>query len=571
MTPDTRIFSAAKASQSLFEPKVPAKKEIDKSFLPHDIGRISKRIGSSLNKFSFETFYHPYFELLLETINRYGFNAIFEKRILTLTDKDATGDGTTFRNSYDPDPVFVKKPYPVEQFDFDISRPYAQDNWMTFYHIITLIVETLLANNKNDEAITWIENCLYNPKTIEKTPDPDFPGPNAKYWKLPIFKNELTKSTVSFFNDISDGTLQDIVNDLQANPFNPFVVAYRRPQEFMMYVVNLYVRAHIAQGDINFRMAYNGGGMDYLNLALEYYKLAKLQLGQRMETIPNVIKKKPESYQSLKDKGLNPDVNTLVEYENIFPFCSQNTLTSGDDSKGSLLGGGYSFYFSIPADKATGDLHDLIDDRLIKLRNCKDIDGIVRKIDLFGTPINPAQLLAALAKGLSLGQILGNMFSPPPVYKVGFTLQKAKEIGGELKGIGTAIVSAIEKGDAEQLSLMLATHEAEGLNRLLAIKERQVYQAQLEKQALLKSRDTAVFKLNYYQSLLGLSTQAVPPYVDLPEKVDSTSPLPQDTVLSPVVVDVDVSLVDSGERGVKIIPKEGQEIKSMNDAADRQT
>jgi hypothetical protein len=551
----------------LLETKSIYKKKVSPSFSVEKIPLYVDEFMQQLLRFEFKGFYHPYFERVLEVMNKYGFTAIFEKGLLDLNDADANGDGKNFKDRYQPDDYFVKKPFPSERFTFTIGDPYAQDNWMTFYHIIILIVETLLANNKNDEAILWIEKCLYNPKAIELAQDPKHPNDNAKYWKLPVFKDEITESVTKFFNDISDAELQQIVTDLQANPFNPFLVAYRRPQEFMMYIVNLYVRAHISQGDINFRMAYNGGGMDYLNLALEYYKIANLQLGERMQTIPNILKKKPQSYFSLKQKGLKPNANALVQFENIFPFCSQNTLNTGDTSPGSLLGGGLTFYFSVPPDKHANDLHDLIDDRLFKLRNCRDIDGIIRKIDLFGTPINPAQLLSALAKGLSLGQILGSLFAPPPTYKTSFSIQKSKETLADLRAIGGMITSAIEKGTSEEFTLMQARMEKDGLNRMIGIKERQVYQAQLEKQGALKQREAMAYKVSYYQSLLGNAGSPIPPYTDLPGEVNSESPLPADLILNSPNVDVDVSLVDGFETGLKLIPKERQEIQYMNQAA----
>ncbi|MEI6050663.1 MAG: hypothetical protein WCS03_17335 [Bacteroidota bacterium] len=515
--------------------------------------------------FLFRPCYHPFMENILEKLNQEGFDSIF-----SLLDK--TDQGTVF-SKYQPNttsnPPLVQSPLPEERFYFDINEPYAQDNWMTFYHIIVLIVETLLANNKNDEAIRWIESCLYNPKTIQTKPDPKYAGLNSKYWKLPVFKGTPAESTAQFFNDIMEPDLQEIVCDLQANPFNPFVVAYRRPQEFMMHVVNLYVKAHIAQGDIHFRTAYNGGGMDFLNLALEYYKIAKIQLGERPQTIPNILKKRPETYQSLKKKGLNPAVNLQVQYENIFPFCSQYTLKTGDTSKGSLLGGGHTFYFSIPPDTATNELFDKIDDRLGKLRSCKDIDGILRKIDLFGTPINPEQLLSALANGLSLGEILGGLYAPAPIYRFLFLIQKAKEICNEVRVLGNAIVSSIEKRDSEQLALLRSTNETAVLNRITPIKERQVYEAEIQKQSLLKSRDTSKTKLNHYQQLLGMTGTNVPEPPALPENPDSTSMVPTDIILAPASPQVDVSLVDTNEMGVKIIPKEQTEINSMWKASEK--
>ncbi len=544
--------------------KIAAAFEVKEGLIPHYNGRYNRtdEVIQHIRGFLFQPCYHPYMEKVLEKLNEEGFESIFS--LLDIT--DAGQVFAQYKPNTSTNPPLVYLPLPEEKFYFEINEPYAQDNWITFYHIIILIVETLLANNKADEAIVWIENCLYNPKVVEVAPDPKHTGANAKYWKLPIFKDTPVESTTQFFKDINTEKLQDIVNDLQANPFNPFIVAYRRPQEFMMFVVNLYVKAHIAKGDIHFRMAYNGGGMDYLNLALEYYKVANIQLGGRPETIPNILKKKPETYSSLKEKGLRPDMNALVQYENMLPFCSQNTLKPLNNSVGSLLGGGPTFYFSIPADTATLELFDLIDDRLGKLRSCRDIDGVLRKIDLFGTPINPAQLLSALAKGLSLGDILGSMFAPAPVYKFNFSLQKAIDACMEVKSLGNAIASAIKERDNEQLALLRAANETEVLNRLTPIKERQVYESEIQKQVLLKTVDTAISKLNYYQSLLGISS-TIPNYIDLPQNIDAKSPLPPQPCLSPAVVDVDVSLVDGGEKGVTIIPKELQEISSMNSAA----
>lgn len=556
------LFATASSKKSFLEPAFRGEVDIELNryhILPYTH---TYQVIQKIRGFLFQPCYHPYMEKVLEKLNEEGFESIFGLL-------DATDGGAVF-SRYQPNtattPPLVQLPLPEERFYFDINKPYAQDNWITFYHIIVFIVETLLANNKIDEAIVWIENCLYDPKAIESEPDPLHPGENAKYWKLPIFKDTPVESTTKFFKDINNQTLQDLVNDLQANPFNPFVVAYRRPQEFMMYVVNLYAKAHIAKGDINFRMAYNGGGMDYLNLALEYYKVAKIQLGERPETVPNLLKKKPETYQSLKDKGLRPDVNALVQYENMLPFCSQNTLETGDAAGVSLLGGGPAFYFSIPPDTATLALFDLIDDRMGKLRSCRDIDGNLRKIDLFGTPINPSLILSALAKGLSLGQILGSMYAPAPAFRFGFMFQKALEACNDAKVLGETIVNAIARQNDETLALMRATHDTEVLNSLTTIKERQVYEARLQKQNLLKVRESTMAKMYYYESLLGISDH-VDLYKDLPQEVNSESILPTTAIVCPTTVDVDVTLVDSAEKGVKIIPKEQQEIKSLEEAA----
>ncbi len=476
--------------------------------------------------FLFKIFFQPYAETLVEKLNDLGIYALFTQTVLRLTDDpDGTGNSTVFKTVYNPntqanpDPV-VQSPLPAEGFTFGLDDCGGKDNWFTFYHIVIYIVETLLANDRNDEAIQWIESCIYNPKVIVTNPDPTHP--NAPYWTLPLFQNTVAESTTAYFQALSNAQLETTIKQLMADPLDPFIVAYNRPQDFMMYVVTLYVRAHIAQGDDYFRLVYNGGGMDYLNLALEYYKVAEQQLGPAPQTIPSVQQKKPETYASLRAKGLDPDANAQVLCENLFPFCSQVDLQTGDVSGGSLLGGNMAFYFSVPVDTTVQDLYALVQDRLFKVRNSEDIDGIFRKIDLFGTPINPAQLLAALAKGLSLSEILDGLYSPAPMYRFSYLLQKALELTNEAKALGSAIVGAIEKRDNEQLAFIRSSNETAILNLGVPIKQRQVFEASAQQNALLGSRNSAKFKLYYYQQLLGQTDSSgnpkttVPDYIPLP-------------------------------------------------------
>ena len=557
MIPNKSVLGNVQQKASLFSPQSKNIKSVYPSFVKRDSTTV---VMANVRSFIFKTFYQPYAEILLERLNEQGFDSLFDIALL-----DATDSNEVFKK-YGPDDTLVQIPYPEEKITLALTEYGSAYNWMHFYHTVVLIVETLIDNNKNDEAIQWIETCLYNPKVINAAADPKHTGSNAKFWKLPKFKDTPAGSTEKFFQETSKKDLQDIIGELNEDPFNPFLVAYYRPQEFMMHVVSLYVKAHVAAGDINFRMIYNGGGMDYLNLALEYYKVAKIQLGDRPQTIPNILKKKPETYQSLKVKGLTPDANAKVQYENIFPFCSQVTLVTGDSSTGSLLGGALDFYFNIPPDKKILELYDLVDLRLSYLRNCKDIDGIVRKIDLWGTPISPDQLLAALAKGLSLNDILGGLYAPAPLYRFNFLLQKAIDACNEVKALGNSIVAAIEKWDAEQLALLRSTHETDILYRMLPMKERQLYESRVQKDALLKSRQTTQTRLEHYTRLLGIKDFKIPAYADLPAGIDSQSPIPVDTYLPDIKEEVDGAVTESGEKGIKLIGKEQQEIQSLSDA-----
>src|SRR5947207_272279 len=80
--------------------------------------------------------------------------------------------------------------------------------------------------------------------------------------------------------------------------------------------------------------------------------------------------------------------NALVEFENIFPYSSEITVSSGSTSQ-SLLGVGPSLYFCIPSNEKLLEHWDTVADRLFKIRHCMDIDAMERHLALFSPPIDP--------------------------------------------------------------------------------------------------------------------------------------------------------------------------------------
>ncbi len=71
-----------------------------------------------------------------------------------------------------------------------------------------------------------------------------------------------------------------------------------------------------------------------------------------------------------------------------------------------------------------------------------------------------------------------------PHYRFTFTLQKALELCAELKSLGGALLSALEKQDAEELSLLRSGHEIAMLKLGRKIREKQVAEAEANIKAL---------------------------------------------------------------------------------------
>ena len=97
---------------------------------------------------------------------------------------------------------------------------------------------------------------------------------------------------------------------------------------------------------------------------------------------------------------------------------------------------------------------DTISDRLFKIRHCQNIEGVVRQLPLFEPPIDPELLVKATQAGLSLTSILNDVNIGLPNYRFQVLLQKANELCNDVKTLGSLVLSALEKKDAEYLALL---------------------------------------------------------------------------------------------------------------------
>ena len=148
-----------------------------------------------------------------------------------------------------------------------------------------------------------------------------------------------------------------------------------------------------------------------------------------------------------------------------------------------------------------------------------------------------------------------------------YLLQKAKEFCGEVVAMGNALLSANEKQDAEALSRMRQTQEVAMLQMVKEIKTRQVLEAQGNFDALISSRQTSIQKLEYYSSqLLGNPETVVADVPELSDSLTEDSTLPSETIIAPVTSSINVTTVNTDESGVRIIPKEKQEMDDSTKA-----
>jgi len=536
------------------------------------LGKIAKTTN-----LEFHTFYHPFSSKFVTRLNQGGIEALMgcdtedfdkDKDGFEISDPIEGDKGDTFEG-YQPTDLVVpqvedlteKRTYYQENVCFDALGANSLYNWELFFHAPLYIATRLSKNGEHEKAMKWF-HYIFNPTTNQEAQSSE--DTTARYWKVRPFKTTQRESLEELFRALNretnpgsddfnnNSTYAKNVEEWRKNPFDPHLVASNRPIAYMKHVVIEYVMNLINWGDSLFRQFTRESVYE----AIQLYVIASHILGKRPEFVPKRGEIKTETYANLRDK-LDAFGNALVDLENIFPYTS--TIDS-DSISGNWLGIGSALYFCIPANDKLLEYWDTVADRLFKIRHCQDIDGVERNLALFAPAIDPAALIQARSQGLSLGSILADLNSPPPVYRFAYLIQKANEFCNDVKALGSAVLAALEKKDGEELSRLRASQETNMLERVTGIRERQVLAAKVNKENLLKVRETAKLRLKHYKELLGDDSDDPldPPSLDTTLTADG--PLPVDTSISLIETKVDMSLVDSEESGVKLIPKEANAI-----------
>jgi hypothetical protein len=92
-----------------------------------------------------------------------------------------------------------------------------------------------------------------------------------------------------------------------------------------------------------------------------------------------------------------------------------------------------------------------------------------------------------------------------PLYRFNVMLQKAMELCNDLKSLGSSLLSAIEKRDAEAVSNLRASQETSLLKSIRDVKRAQIDEAKANIEALNKTRLTTEARYNYYRDLERIS------------------------------------------------------------------
>lgn len=446
-------------------------------------------------KYKFSAHYHPHTDELIETLNRDGLPALLDAGYHESLTRSLT-------ELYTPG-AFSMTPFPKEEIDESDDGPYAIYNWELFFHAPLTIAVHLSKNQRFDQAQKWF-HFIFDPTCNDDT----IPSPQ-RFWKFLRFRNETKMEFIQeMLTQLAKGDDNELKTRMEKSiqawrdkPFQPHVIARTRYLAYQLNVVMKYLDNLIAWGDSLFRQ----DTIETLNEATQIYVLAANILGPKPQKIPPRGTRTNKTYKQLKDSGIDAFGNALIEIENDFPFSTAPTTANPVDggATAAAFGIGRTLYFCIPQNDKLLGYWDLVADRLFKLRHCMNIEGVVRHLPLFDPPIDPGMLVKAVAAGLDIGSILNNINQPLSTVRGPLLLQKALEICSEVQSLGSALLSALEKKDAETLSILRQKHELNVSKLTQDIRFLQWKESEAATDGLLKSRATAFERYRHYKKILG--------------------------------------------------------------------
>jgi hypothetical protein len=453
--------------------------------------------------YTFENVFHPFVGELIEKLNRESLRGMLDPDFHQSLTAEFFDDFYTALNSR----VVTVEHFP-KQIELHAGGAYTNYNWELLFHIPLAIAVHLSKNQRFAEAQRWF-HYIFDPTSN----DTSVPVPQ-RFWKFLPFRTATDPTRIDALlallskpdpNPEEERVRETILQGYEAirnDPFQPHAVARTRQVAYQYCVVMKYLDNLIAWGDSLFRQ----DTIESLNEATQRYVLAANLLGPRPERIPPRGSARPKTFAELKQQGLDALGNALVDLEGQLPFNLSLPLPHDGDAEAAtpLFGIGRTLYFCVPPNEKLIGYWDTVGDRLFKIRNCLNIEGVFRELALFDPPLDSGLFVKAAAAGIDIRSMVNGLNQPVGPLRCFFLIQKALELAAEVRGMGSALLTAIEKGDGERMALLRQGHEITIQQLALDVRFLQWKGAQESTESLLRGRASALERFNFYRRLLGL-------------------------------------------------------------------
>ena len=422
-----------------------------------------------------------------------------------------------FESNYCPT-NHVTKPYPAPYVDFSWNSPNGIYNWELFFYVPVRIADKLIAEEKYEAALEWLQ-LVFDPQGKKEGPEKiarwadDLPS-GAQYWRfLPFYANPDADKTIleslavleESDNSQKKKDLQCLIEQWKFDPFEPHLIAKQRLVAYQKFVVMKYLNTLIARGDELFTQ----DTTESVNLAIQFYIMAADILGPKSAEAPDPltgeIRTADELIAEAGEDGNLEWANTLLEYEDsmlIGRIRDKSTYQNRCPYRTSLIANisKQTFYFNVPRNENLMAFWDTVADRLYKIRNSLNIEGVKRTLALFAPPIDPGMLVKARAAGLSISDILADAGATLPHYRFKVIVAKALEIARDLRNMQETLLQALKNKDSEALAQLRLQHRIAAKKLSQNIFEIQMKELETEASSLEVEKEKKTKKQEHHKS-----------------------------------------------------------------------
>lgn len=273
------------------------------------------------------------------------------------------------------------------------------------------------------------------------------------------------------------------------DPFDPDAIARLRVNSWQKATFMRYVQNLISWGD----KLFTEDTWETLSDASMRYVLASTLLGR----VP--VKTIAEDPQPTVNYGM---IETEYGAGNVPPFLieMENQLSGlgADATLPQQVQSIIDAYFCIPTNKQMLQYWELVADRLYKIRHGLTITGAQNDIPLFAAPIDPNALIAAAASGV-LSNASSNLVPPVPWFRFSYMIAQAKSLTAEVSRLGSELLAALEKQDAEHLAQLQANYQVVLYNLSAQVKASQINQLVYVGEGLKESLANAEYMHDTYK------------------------------------------------------------------------
>ena len=450
---------------------------------------------SVANSVRLHNLYHAHVDKLLAALIMSNVDDLYARDLQLISNRAAGTFIAENPDQYNITGAEVVQPYPDEDIDFTAAGGYSGYNWEVFLHVPLLLAERLTTNQDFTGAQKWFHR-IFDPTDRSGLPAPQ------RFWRTKPFY--LTSTDDSQPGSYYQQRVEEILKRLAAgntdeqanvqtwldNPFQPDVIARLRTTAYQKSVVMKYLDNLIAWGD----QLYRQDTGESVNKAAQLYLLAAEVLGRRPEEVYDATPAPSRSFRGL----VTGTASAVVAAEHL--VSGQVRPVAGVAAPSVTVGVGLNWlnYFHVPRNEKLLSYWDVVDDRLSKIRSGLTIDGQAAQLSAFGAEIDPGVLVRAVATGQDLTTALADISAPVPHYRFATMLAKAKELANEVKSFGSALLSALEKRDAEALARLRSRHEITLLAATRVVKQQQIWEADAALAAADSALSLAQQKRDYY-------------------------------------------------------------------------